>query len=173
MTEPVPEKILREATMPQDGKGARVKKPGERYCAFCGADPNAYGLAVERFGEAFCSDGHAEEFVTEVRAARVQAAATALTVKPTTTEIERPEGPAAGTPKPQSWKRYLKMGACCGAPVLALVFLAGGGGAVLGAAGALVPLLALLACPIGMYFMMRGMSKMGHKENPKDKGEEK
>jgi hypothetical protein len=64
------------------------------------------------------------------------------------------------------------MGACVGAPLLALAFLAGGGGAVLGAAGALVPILAFLACPLAMYFMMRSMSKMGDKERRPEKGEE-
>lgn len=172
MTEPAQEKISRELAVPQDGKGARVKKPGERYCAVCGADANVHGLAVERFGEAFCSDGHAEEFVKEVRAARIQAAAV-LAAQAPETEAQRPETTAAGPPKPQDWKRYLKMGACCGAPLLALVFLAGGGGAVLGAAGAILPLLAVLACPIGMYFMMRGMGKMEQHGKPKDKDEEK
>lgn len=172
MTEPAQEKIPRELAVPQDGKGARVKKPGERYCAVCGVDASVYGLATERFGEVFCSDGHAEEFVKEVRATRIQAAALQAT-EPTTTEIERPEKPAADAPKPQDWKRYLKLGACCGAPLLALVVLAGGGGALLGAAGAVLPLLLVLACPIGMYFMMRGMSKTGQKGNPHDKGDEK
>jgi len=32
--------------------------------------------------------------------------------------------------------------------------------------------LAFLACPIGMYFMMRGMSK-GHQQQPKDKDQGK
>jgi len=115
---------------------------------------------------------HAEGFVNEVRAARIQAAAL-RTAEPATTETARPEQPAARAPKQQGWKRYLKMGACCGLPLLALVFLAGGGGALLGAAGALLPLLAVLACPLGMYFMMRSMAKMEHKENPEDKREQK
>jgi len=59
------------------------------------------------------------------------------------------------------------------ADLLALVFLLGGGSAVLGAASGLLPLLALLACPLGMYFMMRSMSKMGNKGNPGDKDEMK
>jgi hypothetical protein len=167
MTELQGRKNVEEAATSRNGKDEA------RYCAICGKDATDHGLVIERFSEAFCSGEHAEQFVKEVRAVRVQAAATALAVEPTTTEIERPKGPAAGPPKQQGWKRYLKMGACCGAPLLALVFLAGGGGAVLGAAGALLPFLALLACPIGMFFMMRGMSKMGQKENPKDKGEEK
>lgn len=171
MGEPAREKISRELPVPQDGKGARAPKPGERYCALCGGDANVYGLALERFGEAFCSDGHAEEFVKEVRAARVQAAA-ALDQAPES-RVQQPEPPAVCAPGQQGWKRYLKLGACCGVPLLALVFLAGGGGALLGAAGALLPFLVALACPIGMYFMMRGMMKMGRQENPKDKGEEK
>lgn len=174
MTEPARGKISREVAMPQDGKGARAKRPGERYCAVCGADANVYGLAIERFGEVFCSDGHAEGFVKEVRAARVQAAATALAASPpSTTEVERPEGQAPAAPKQRDWKRYLKMGACCGVPLLALVFLTGGAGAVLGAAGAFLPFLAALACPLGMYFLMRGMWKMERKEPPNDKDEGK
>ncbi|MGH7419574.1 MAG: DUF2933 domain-containing protein [Candidatus Rokuibacteriota bacterium] len=53
------------------------------------------------------------------------------------------------------------MGACCGLPLLALVFLAGGGGALLGAGAAVLPLLAVLACPLGMFFMMRAMQGHG------------
>lgn len=172
MAEPVQEKVSGQAAMPQDGKGARAKKPEPRYCAVCGADANVHGLAVERFGEVFCSDGHAEEFVKEVRATRIQTAA-ALAAQAPETEAQRPETTASGAPKPQGWKRYLKLGACCAVPMLALVVLAGGGGVLLGAAGAVLPLLLVLACPIGMYFAMRGMSKMEQHGNPKDKGEEK
>jgi hypothetical protein len=46
-------------------------------------------------------------------------------------------------------------------PLLAIVVLLGGGGAVLGRASALIPVAAALACPLGMYFMMRAMSNMG------------
>lgn len=144
----------------------------KRHCAFCGADADVYGQATERFGEVFCSVGHAEEFVKEVRAARVQAA-TALPVGSHETEVSQPDTPGTCAVTQPGWKRYLKLGACCGVPILALVFLAGGGGALLGAAGALLPFLVALACPVGMYFMMRGMMKMGQQENPKDKGEEK
>ena len=172
MAEPMQQKVSKELATPKDGNGPRVKRPAERYCVFCGGDAEGHGHATERFGEVFCSDGHAEEFVDEVRAARIQAAAL-RTAEPATTETARPEQPAARAPKQQGWKRYLKMGACCGLPLLALVFLAGGGGALLGAAGALLPLLAVLACPLGMYFMMRSMAKMEHKENPEDKREQK
>jgi hypothetical protein len=53
--------------------------------------------------------------------------------------------------------------------VVALV-LVGGTGALAGAAGAALPFLAMLACPLGMYFMMRGMSKTGDHGRPKDGG---
>jgi len=172
MAEPVEQKISKELAAPMDGKGPLVKKPAQRYCAYCGGDADVHGLASERFGEAFCSDGHAEEFVQEVRTARIQAAALG-TAEPATTETGQPDQPAAHAAKQRNWKHYLKMGACCGAPLLALVFLAGGGGALLGGAGALLPLLAVLACPLGMYFMMRSMAKMEHKENPEDKREQK
>jgi hypothetical protein len=75
----------------------------------------------------------------------------------------------AGAAKPSSWKMALKRAACCGVPMLALVVLAGGGGALLGAAGAVLPLLLFLACPLGMFFMMRGMAKTG--QDGRDKGD--
>jgi Protein of unknown function (DUF2933) len=63
---------------------------------------------------------------------------------------------------------------CWGAPLLVVTFvLAGGTGVVAGAAGAVLPFLAALACPLGMYFMMRGMSKMGDHGNTKDKTEDR
>lgn len=155
-----------DVTTPKDGAGAPDTKPAERYCALCGQQADPRGTAVDRFGEAFCSDAHAQEFAKAVRTARVQIAA----ASPGTTEIARAESSAEGASKAQSWKGLLKMGLCCGLPILALVVLAGGGGAVLGAAGALLPVLAVLACPLGMYFMMRGMSKTGDKGDSKDKG---
>jgi hypothetical protein len=54
------------------------------------------------------------------------------------------------------------MGVCCGLPILAVVFLAGGGGALLGAGAAVLPVLAVLACPLGMFLMMRAMA--GHQD---------
>jgi hypothetical protein len=79
---------------------------------------------------------------------------------------------SAGQPgaKSSGWKQYLKLGFCCGAPLLALIVLAGGGGALLGAAGAVLPLLAFLACPLAMYFMMRGMSRGGQAGHRRDDG---
>ncbi len=140
------------------------------HCPVCGIE--VASPAEIRFGEALCSPTHADEFVEKVRAARVQAA-TALAVQASTAEARHPETSVAAAPVQPAWKRYLKMGACVGAPLLALAFLVGGGGAVLGAAGALLPILAFLACPLAMYFMMRSMSKMGDKEHPQNLGQEK
>jgi hypothetical protein len=51
--------------------------------------------------------------------------------------------------------------------------LAGGTGAVFGAAGAVLPFAAAPACPLGMYFMMRAMSKTGDHGHSKDKTEDR
>ncbi|MBI1734008.1 MAG: DUF2933 domain-containing protein [Candidatus Rokubacteria bacterium] len=147
------------------GNGAGPATP--RYCAFCGQEVVDAQPLPERFGEVFCSGGHAEEFASGVRAARVQAAAAADAVAVTKPETDGPPAPAA---TPGGWKMALKMAACCGLPILALMVLAGGGGALLGAAGAALPLLAVLACPLGMFFMMRGMMKGGQEDKrpPRD-----
>lgn len=139
-----------------------------RYCAFCGAEIGIEGSVPERFGEAFCSDAHAEEFVRGVRAARVAAAIPA----DGTPEAAASTAPPAAATR-WSLKQYLKVGACCGLPLLALVVLAGGGGVLLGAAGAALPLLALLACPLAMFFMMRGMAKTGQADRGKRPEDEK
>ena len=151
MTGPSREKNATSLKISENGK-PRDEARGARYCAFCGVAAGSDGAAPERFGEVFCSVGHAEEFVKGVRAARANAVAA---------------GATAVAAKGGSWKQALKMAACCGAPMLALVVLAGGGGALLGAAGAVLPLLAALACPLGMFFMMRAMWK-GHQQQPKD-----
>jgi len=161
-------RISAEVTKPQDGTAARGAKPGERYCAFCGDAANIHGSATERFGEAFCSEGHAEEFVKAVGAARVRAAAAA-----TSTEVQPFGGAAEGALKQRDWKAYVGKALCWGAPLVALVFVLGGGGVVFGAAGALLPYLALLACPLGMYFAMRSMSSAGDRKNPGDREGEK
>ena len=164
MTEPSREKSATNLRISENGK------PGDeahvaRYCAFCGEVVN--GEPPERFGEVFCSEGHAEEFVQGVRAARARAAAmTAVEAGPA--QPGQDAGPVTASPAQPNWKHLLKMAACCGVPLLALVVLAGGGGALLGAAGSFLPLLAFLACPLGMYFMMRGMSKGRHDGQSKD-----
>jgi hypothetical protein len=132
------------------------------YCGFCGIDVDASSAVARRFGTAFCGDAHAEAFVSEVRAARTQAVAL------TQPGAAHDRAPAEGADQPQKsgpqgWdlKRALKMAACCGLPILAVVFLAGGGGVLLGAGAAILPVLALLACPLGMLFMMWGMGNHG------------
>lgn len=56
-------------------------------------------------------------------------------------------------------KKLLPMGICCTAPFLVALAIPVFGLSVAGVAGVLLPLLALLACPLGMYFMMRTMNK--------------
>lgn len=134
--------------------------PGARetgYCSYCGADLDGVGALPMRFGERFCSDGHADAFVQESRAARIESAAIA----------DRTDAASPGGQVSSGWnlKRALKMGVCFGLPLLAVVFLAVGGGALLGAGAAVLPLLALLACPLGMFFMMRAMHGHGKGDN--------
>lgn len=169
MAEHSREPRIGDITIANNGAGPEPTAP--RYCAFCGMEVDDCADARERFGEVFCSQAHADEFAWGVRAARGQAAAAAA-VRP---EVEGPRAEAAppGPAKPRDWKMALKMAVCCGAPLLALVALAGGGGALLGAAQGLLPLLLLLACPLGMFFMMRGMSKGGHGDKPHDRDREK
>ena len=128
------------------------------YCAYCGTDLDRAAEAPKRFGEPFCSDAHADAFVQEARAARIESATSAGAVAAA--------APASG-PATSGWdlKRTLKMAACCGLPLLAIVLLAGGGGVLLGAGAAFLPYLAALACPVGMFFMMRGMQGHGKGED--------
>ena len=139
------------------------------YCAFCGEDLDPTAIAVRRFGEPFCGEAHAAAFVKEARAVRAEAVALAEGRREVDDRVPQD---AAGPTKPVSkgWdlKRVLKMGACCAAPILVLVFLAGGGGALLGAGTAILPVLAVLACPLGMFFMMRAMA--GHGKSESDGG---
>ncbi len=139
------------------------------HCPICGIEVSS--PADTRFGEAFCSPAHAEAFVEKVQAARVEAAAARALQRADTEQL--PSTLAVGVAKPRDWKHYVKMGACIGAPVLALVFVASGGGAVLGWAGTLLPVLAFVACPLAMYFLMRSMRKMGHPGDHQNRGEEK
>jgi multisubunit Na+/H+ antiporter MnhG subunit len=55
----------------------------------------------------------------------------------------------------------LKFGICCGVPLHVLAFLAAGGGVLLGSGAAILSVLVLLACPLGMFFMMRAMRGRG------------
>ena len=126
-----------------------------RHCGYCGLAVRDEVPAIERFGEQFCSEGHAEEFVTGVRNARMRAAAR------TETASSSCALPSTGQ---RSWKDYLKRGACWGAPLLLLLAipLFWSGNATAATGGSILSALALLACPLGMYFMMRAMGNVNH-----------
>ncbi|HLC40200.1 MAG TPA: DUF2933 domain-containing protein [Methylomirabilota bacterium] len=156
--------VPRSKVIPQNGNPGNEENEG-RYCAICGASVD--GVVIERFGEPLCSETHVEEFVAKVRAAKVEAATVAVDTKAPATAGICSVGAAS-----RGWKSYLGKALCWGVPLLALGFLLAGGGTVLGAAGGLLPVAVALACPLGMYFMMRAMMKTGH-ENPKDKGGDK
>jgi len=131
-------------------------------CAICGVRGNGNGPAIERFGEGFCSEAHAEEFAQAVRAARVQAA------------LARQAGePAARAAGRSGWKAAMGKAICWGVPVLAIVFVLAGGVPALGAATAALPLLGALACPLAMYLMMRSMSHTGHQDSREGKGQDR
>src|SRR6266849_2403026 len=134
----------------------------EHHCAYCGRAVSENTPVIERFGERFCSEDHAEEFAGGVRAARIQAAARTETAPPAC---------AMPPAKQRTWKDYLKRGACWGAPLLLLLavplFWTGNAAAATG--GSLLSVLAFLACPLGMYFMMRGMGGMGQGQQPRAK----
>ncbi len=132
---------------------------GGGYCGFCGIDLASAAIPARRFGVPFCNEAHAEAFAGEARAARAARIAAA------DNEGERQSEGTADRASNKRWdlKRLLKMGVCCGLPILAVVFLAGGGGALLGAGAAVLPVLAVLACPLAMFFMMRAMQGHGEK----------
>ena len=135
-----------------------------RHCAYCGLAVRDDTPAIERFGERFCSEAHAEEFASGVRTARMQAAARTETAS---TSCALPSG------GPRSLKDYLKRGACWGAPLLVLLaiplFWSGSAAAATG--GSILTALAFLACPLGMYFMMRAMGNMNHGGPSQAKGD--
>lgn len=127
------------------------------HCAYCGRLVATEAEAPERFGERFCSAVHAEEFVTGVRQARMAKAAHAED----RTAMEVGKACAQTTSSQPSWRGSLKRAICWAAPLLALIAIPlvwTGGWAATG--GSVLTLLALLACPLGMYFMMRGMMTM-------------
>ncbi len=73
------------------------------------------------------------------------------------------EGPEASQEQ-KKWtlKGMLMMAACCAAPILllaAIPFLGATFGSLTAAGSGLLSIVALLACPVGMYFMMRMMMK--------------
>ena len=68
----------------------------------------------------------------------------------------------------RTWKDYLERGACWGAPLLLILAipLFWSGGTAAAAGGSILSVLALLACPLGMFFMMRAMGNMSHGGQP-------
>jgi hypothetical protein len=130
-------------------------------CGYCGRPIAADPAAPQRFGERFCSERHADEFAAGVRAAKIQAAVRREDADALPAETD---GTCALPPAGQrGWRDSLKRAACWGAPVLLLLAipLVWSGGWV-AAGGSLLSVLALLACPLGMYFMMRSMTSMQH-----------
>ena len=60
----------------------------------------------------------------------------------------------------KSWfKGMLPMGICCMAPFLLALAIPLFGFSLVGVAGVLIPVVAILACPLSMYFIMRAMNK--------------
>ncbi|MGH7378226.1 MAG: hypothetical protein ACREKK_12490, partial [Candidatus Methylomirabilales bacterium] len=137
----------------EGASGAPAKvEAAEHHCPVCGRD--AADPALFRFGEYFCSEAHVAEFAGEVRRREALPAEAARRVTPAEAT---PSAPKKGGP----WS-LLKMGACCGGGLLLLALIplvAGGGGALAGVGVSLLSIAALLACPLGMYFMMRGMQR--------------
>jgi hypothetical protein len=144
-----------------------------RHCAYCGHTIGDDTRAPTRFGERFCSESHAEEFAAGVRAVRTKAAARREEID---IPAEAGSGMACELPSSaqRNWRDHLKRAACWGAPVLLLLaipLLWSGGWAATG--GSFLTVLALLACPLGMYFMMRGMTSMQHGPDPRAPRREK
>ena len=141
----------------------------ETYCPICGQDGD---LTLKRFGQLFCSEVHVEQYASERRANAdlTEAAPAALA----TTKQEGKENAPAMACGIGTKGGLRKMGWCIAGGVgllVALPLIASGGLAA--AAGSVLSVAAFLACPIGMYFMMRGMMKTNQKGNPDDKAEGK
>ena len=138
------------------------------HCGSCGVPLADDVAAPQRFGERFCSESHADEFATGVRAARIDAAARRVDedAEPAATH----EMACALSPGGQrDWRARLKRAACWGAPallLLAMPLIWSGGWAAAG--GSFLSMLALVACPLGMYFMMRSMAGMQQSHGAQD-----
>jgi hypothetical protein len=137
-----------------------------RHCGYCGLALGTDVPAIERFGERFCSEMHADEFAAGVRHARMQAAARLETASASC---------ALSSSAPRTWKDFLKRAACWGAPVLLLLAipLFWSGGTLAATGGSVLSALAFLACPLGMYFMMHAMGNMSHGGQSQAKDAEK
>ncbi|MEK6717645.1 MAG: hypothetical protein AABZ16_09160 [candidate division NC10 bacterium] len=136
---------------------------GDTFCPICGRE--ATDPSLKRFGEYFCSEAHVAEYAREVRskqATETTAIATVTGADATASQTTGTLEPGQAPQKKAGMGSFLKMAACCGGMLLLLPALglvsAGGLAAV---AGSALSVAAVLACPIGMYFMMRGMMKRG------------
>jgi hypothetical protein len=134
----------------------------ETHCPICGRD--AADPSLKRFGEYFCSEAHVEVFAKDVRAkTATQAASTQAVATTSPVPCCATDNKVGATQQKGRLGGYLKMAACCGGMLLLLPALGlvsfGGLAAV---AGSALSVVAALACPIGMYFMMRGMMKQGN-----------
>ena len=80
--------------------------------------------------------------------------------------VQKVEKDGEAESKKGGLSRLLKLGACCAAPILALVILVpllqGRATGLAAIGGNLLYFAALLACPLMMYFMMRNMHRMQH-----------
>lgn len=133
----------------------------ETYCPICGKD--AADPSLKRFGDYFCSEEHVAEYAREVRSKQAAEATAIASVAGADAIASQTTGtlePGQAPQKKGGISGFWKMAACCGGMLLLLPALglvsAGGLAAV---AGSALSVAALLACPIGMYFMMRGMMK--------------
>ncbi len=140
---------------------------GQVYCPVCGRDGDP---GLKRFGQLFCSQAHVAQYASERRGqgSLVEAAPTA---------VEGENKPSGGQPMAcgiGTKGGLRKMGWCLAGGVgllIAIPLIASGGLAA--TAGSLLTVVAFLACPIGMYLMMRAMMKGQHSEPPDNKGKER
>jgi hypothetical protein len=84
---------------------------------------------------------------------------------PTGVAVKTEDGPAACPMQGKGWlKGTLGMAICCGAPLLLVAAIAFFGLSLGAMASGALSLAAVLACPVGMFLMMRMMMK-GKKED--------
>jgi hypothetical protein len=155
------EKMTRHQDQPEKRSDRPFGGTEEHHCPTCGKD--ASDPALKCFGHYFCSEAHVTEYAREVRA-RLGKEQAAVAVE---AAVEQ-DGTEPGAAKQGGLSRLLKLGACCAAPILALVILLpllqGGATGLAAIGGNLLYFAALLACPLGMYLMMRSMQRMPQQE---------
>lgn len=137
------------------------------YCPICGRDGDP---ALKRFGHLFCSDAHAEQYAS-ARRARTESLEASRSGVEAKSQGQGGNAMACGIGAKGGLR---KMGWCLAGGVgllIAALLIASGG--VAATAGSVLTVVAFLACPIGMYFMMRAMMKGQHNQPPDDKGEKK